>query len=378
MKLFGRSRLSQFLGDFVVYRNIAPVDARLPSLENIRQEVDLPTKKIPRKSDSDYARVIMHILQSARALDEPRKKIQRLIFIGDTRLNDSAAFANLCQIAKLPGLAFIASENTELPKNSILTISDEVKLFLTNRWASLTEFACYLDECNFSVDEFTAVVVDLDKTAIGARGRNAHVIDQARIQAVKDTVSDFLGDTIDVNAFRHAYDLLNQQDYHFFTLDNQDYLAYICLILGGEGYRLKDLISEIKSGELISFQQFISKVDAQRNSLAPQLENIHDEIYSAVQCGDPTPFKAFRRNEYLVTVGLMGNMDDDESVEVLLQNEIVITNEVRQHVLTWKENGALVFGLSDKPDEASIPSPQQISQGYQPIHRTETHVIGSQ
>jgi len=56
----------------------------------------------------------------------------------------------------------------------------------------------------------------------------------------------------------------------------------------------------------------------------------------------------------------------------------VITNEVRQQVLTWKENGALIFGLSDKPDEASIPLPQQISQGYQPIHNTETHVIGSQ
>jgi hypothetical protein len=378
MKLFGRSRLSQIFGDFVVYRNIKPVDTRLPALENIRQIINLPEKKIPRKSDPDYARLLIHILQSARALDEPGKKIQRLIFIGDTRLNDSAAFANLCQTANLPGLAFIASENIEPPKNSISTLSDEIKLFLTNRWGALPDFSHYLFECNFAVDEFTAVLVDLDKTAIGARGRNAQVIDRARIQAVNDTVADFLGDTFDVDAFRQAYDLLNQQDYHSFTLDNQDYLAYICLILGGEGYRLKDLVSEIKSGELMSFQQFISKVDVQRKSLAPQLVTIHDEIFSAVRCGDPTPFKAFRRNEYMATVGLMGYIDDDEPVEVLLQNEIVITNEVRQQVLTWKENGALIFGLSDKPDEASIPLPQQISQGYQPIHNTETHVIGSQ
>jgi hypothetical protein len=42
----------------------------------------------------------------------------------------------------------------------------------------------------------------------------------------------------------------------------------------------------------------------------------------------------------------------------------------------WRRRGALLFGLSDKPDEASIPTPELASQGYRAIHRTATHVIG--
>ena len=47
----------------------------------------------------------------------------------------------------------------------------------------------------------------------------------------------------------------------------------------------------------------------------------------------------------------MGKMDDGQSVEALLQNEIVITQEVRAQALEWKRRGALLLGLSDKPDD---------------------------
>ena len=60
----------------------------------------------------------------------------------------------------------------------------------------------------------------------------------------------------------------------------------------------------------------------------------------------------------------------------LLANEIVITQEVREVALAWRERGALLFGLSDKPDEASIPQPAQAAQGRQAIHRVETHAVG--
>ena len=42
----------------------------------------------------------------------------------------------------------------------------------------------------------------------------------------------------------------------------------------------------------------------------------------------------------------------------------------------WREQGALLFGLSDKPDEASVPEASLAAQGYQPIHRQETHAVG--
>ena len=56
--------------------------------------------------------------------------------------------------------------------------------------------------------------------------------------------------------------------------------------------------------------------------------------------------------------------------------EIVLTQEVRQRALEWHGQGGLLFGLSDKPDEASIPSSSLAQEGYRAIHQTETHIIG--
>jgi hypothetical protein len=220
------------------------------------------------------------------------------------------------------------------------------------------------------------VIIDLDKTALGARGRNAHVIDQARVLAVRRTVADLLGAAFDPKAFETAYDLLNQPEFHPFTADNQDYLAYICLILGGGLYELEEVVADVRGGNLHSFGTFITQVDGRRTELAPDLRAMHDDIYAYVRTGDPTPFKAFRYNEFLTTVASMGNKREPVTAEELLAEEIVITQEVRTQALAWKDRGALLFGLSDKPDEASLPSAELSEQGYLAIHRTETHAVG--
>ncbi len=386
MKVFGVTSVSEFLGDFVVYRNLAPLDSRLPGLDAIRDQVDLPAGRLPRKSEPDYARVIVHLLRAARALDTPGIAIERLVYVGDTRLNDGTAFANICQAGDWPGLAFIGSETDapartevakiDLPTAIPATAGEAPTLYLANRWAALADFDRFCGEMGFPIDAATAVVVDLDKTALGARGRNAHVIDQARVAAVRDTVADLLGTAFDPIAFRIAYDQLNQPEFHPFTADNQDYLAYICLILGGGLYALEDVISAVRSGHLASFAQFISQVDARKNEVAPDLAAIHAEIYANVRAGDPTPFKPFRYNEYRTTIARMGHKDDHSPVEELLAEEIVITQEVRAQALAWRARGALLFGLSDKPDEASIPSKGLAAQGYRAIHQTQTHAVG--
>ncbi len=46
--------------------------------------------------------------------------------------------------------------------------------------------------------------------------------------------------------------------------------------------------------------------------------------------------------------------------------------------LAWRERGVLLFGLSDKPDEASIPTDDLTVQGYRAIHRVETHAVGNE
>ncbi len=376
MHIFDRTTVSEFLGDRVVYRNLVPMDDRLPALADFRAEIGLPAGRIPRKSEPDYARAIVHLLRRARALDAPRTPLRRLLFIGDTRMNDGTAFANLCRAGEWPGLAFIADETNAPPAVEVVSAGAEQSLYLANRWAALADFDRFCAERGFPVDEATAVIVDLDKTALGARGRNAHVIDRVRVQAVHQTVAGLLGDAFDEAAFQTAYAELNQSPYHPFTGDNQDYLAYICLILGSGLFDLQTVIADVQAGRLTSFRQFIEEVEAQSAALRGGLADIHADIFARVQQGDPTPFKMFRRNEYLATVSRMGQMDDSASAGELLAEEIVITQEVRALALAWGRRGALLFGLSDKPDEASVPSPEQAAQGYRPIHRTPTHAVG--
>ena len=132
----------------------------------------------------------------------------------------------------------------------------------------------------------------------------------------------------------------------------------------------------VRAGRLATFQGFIAGVDARAGELPANLRGIHRDVYACVRQGDPTPFKAFRYNEYRITVERMGWLDDDAPVAVSLEREILITQEVREMMLTWRAQGALLFGLSDKPDEASVPTDELAAQGYQAIHRTQTHAIG--
>ena len=376
MQNYGRARLSEFLDDRIVYRNLVPADQRLPALSQIRPHVGLAEGLVPRKSEESYARVVAYLLQQARTLDRPGIPLERLIYVGDTRLNDGNAFANICRTGGWPGLAFIGSERDGLPQVEVVEQAGGA-LFLANCWSALQDFDRFCQERHHPADERAAVIVDLDKTALGARGRNDRVIDAARVDAVRLTVSDLLGDSFDPASFQTAYDRLNQPEFHPFTSDNQDYLAYICLVLGSGLYELEWLAGEVQAGRIASFPQFIAGVDAHAAQLLPSLREIHAGIYANVQQGDPTPFKEFRYNEYLTTTARMGQMADGASVRDLLAGEIVITQEVRQIAQSWAGRGALLFGLSDKPDEASIPSREQAARGCLPIHRLETHAVGT-
>ena len=376
MKVYGRTSVHEFLGDLVVYRNLVPLDRRLPPLAEIRPRLRLPEGVIPRKSELAYARVIVHLLRQARALDAPGTPIERLVYLGDTRLNDGTAFANICRAGGWPGLAFIGAERDDPARVEVVEQEGGMTLYLANRWAALADLDCFCRERGFPLDERTAVIVDLDKTAFGARGRNDHVINQARVEAVHRTVGDLLGEDFDPEGFRSAYDRLNQTEFHPFTTDNQDYVAYICLILGSGLYSLESLVVEVRAGRLASFEQFIAEVDDRAAELPADLRTIHRRIYARVRQGDPTPFKAFRYNEYRATIERMGCLDDDAPVAELLEKEIVITQEVREVALAWREQGALLFGLSDKPDEASTPTDDLVALGYRPIHRAETHAVG--
>ncbi len=376
MRTYGKTSVFEFLDDFILYRSLSPLDPCLPPIEMVCDELGLPSGVIPRKTDPDYARIVVRLLREARTLEAPSIPIARLVYVGDTLLSDGTAFSNLCRAGGWPGLAFIGNETKE-PTHVELVERDAGTLFLANRWSLLTRFDRFCRKSGFRFDEGTAVVVDLDKTALGARGRNDHVIDRVRIEAVRRTIGDLLGDQFDQQAFERAYEQLNAPEFHLFTGDNQDHLAYLCLILGTGFIELESLLDDLRAGQLVCFEEFIERVDSRSSRLPNLLEEIHQQIHRAVKEGDPTPFKAFRHAEYLETVSKMGTLDDDASVSDLMAEEILITQEVREAALAWHKEGALLFGLSDRPDEASMPTLGLAFQGYLPVHSMKTHAVGS-
>ncbi len=376
MHNYGLTSLSEFLGDQVVYRNLEPANQRLPGLSRLGPSLGIQPGRVPRKGEADYARLIsrlLSIVQSERGIPQ---SVQRLLFVGDTRLLDGTTFTSLCQAGNWPGLVFIGSENTDPAKFEIAPDPGGGQFVFANRWSFLADFDRYASQNGFPVDETTAVILDIDKTLLGARGRNGHVIDRARLEAMEGIIAGLIGAPFDRGAFQRAYQQLNQPEYHSFTLDNQDYLAYVCLILSSGFTRLEDLLLSLRQGELTSIEQFLETVDKRQNQLPAVVSEAHREVYRQVKAGDPTPFKSFRREEYFNTIQLFGCLPEDADWQDLLDQEVVITQEVRAAALDWKSRGALLLGLSDKPSEAAVPTPELAAQGYQPIHRAITHAVG--
>ncbi|MGQ9555598.1 MAG: hypothetical protein ACUVWR_15970 [Anaerolineae bacterium] len=375
MILHGPLSLADWLGDLVVYRNLQPVDANLPGLKDIAPQLGLAGAPTPRKAELDYARVVVAILDSAARLDGREPKMQRLVALGDTRL-DVSAFRNLCQVTGWRGQAFICAERMNEPAKME---EAEAGVCLANRWAMVGDLPEALRQRSFPVDENTVIMVDLDKTAIGARGRNDHIIDQARIEGVRRTAAALLGDTYDEERFLVAYYKLNQPSFHPFTADNQDYLVYICLIIAAGLRRLDDVVAEVQNGRLHSFSQFIEAAHSRYSELAGSpLAAVHAAVYERFRAGDPTPFKAFRYNEFRATIERLGCLPGTPSIEEALAKEIVITHEVAQIAQYWRQCGALVFGISDKPDEAALPTDEDEAAGYVPLHRGRTHCVGEE
>ena len=368
----GLTTLHEILGDFIVYRNLIPADDRLPSVVEIGKQLSLAEKGLPRKAEPEYGRVVAEMLRRARALDLPGATISRLIYIGDTQMNDGTAFRNLCAAGGWPGWAFIGRDAMDRPPQ----VQVEGELYVANRWLALPDFTRFVEDEGFALDAATAVVIDVDKTAIGARGRNDRVINAARVEGVKRTVADLLGPDFDAEAFQAAYDALNRSTYHPFTADNQDYVAYICLMLGTGLFDLGTLKSQVKAGSMHHFTDLISEVQSRRSELAGTgLESIHDDVWQRVQAGDPTPFKAFRYNEYLTTIARFGDLPG-ATVDELLAQRIVITQEVKEIAAALRDRGALIFGVSDKPDEASLPNETQAQAGMKQLHYLETVAVG--
>ena len=373
----GRAAMADLFDDRVVYRNLEPLDRRVPGFKNASYLMGINDDHIPRKQEVEYAKAATWIIQKAQATRKLQRPITELLFLGDTLFNDGRACANMAAVTGWRGACFIGADRTE--HEPAVTIEEGGLIYNANRWAALGPWLAGVVKAGFALNEGTALVVDIDKTALGAKGRNDHVIDRARLEGIFRTMTAVLGEEgFNKPLFVEHYGELNRARYHFLTADNQDYLTYICLVLNTGLVSIDELMAEIESSSMENFDQFIRWVDSRmmiNNADKQTLLEVHEAVLSSVRAGDPTPFKRFRRQEFVCTVEHMGFMPDESSVEELLNKEITLTEEVWQVAAWLKQRGCFLLCLSDKPDEASAPS-KGFTADYQPIHRAVTHRVG--
>lgn len=364
--------LSEITGDFVVYRNLQPFDRRVPGFQQAWREMGLSGPRLVRKQDPEYAQVAVWFLKRFHALHAPGVTPTEVLLIGDTLGSDGGAFRMVASTTGWPGSAFIGTEDLARPA----TVTWDGELCVANRWESLGDWLRALLTRGLALDRHTIVIVDIDKTALGGRGRNDAPVDATRLIGMTETVRAALGSGADFEAFTAIYNELNRPAYKDLTADNQDYLAYICIMAGAGALPLAEIQTGHAQDTMNDFAAFITAIESRRTLLPPALNDLHLTVYTAFQAGDPTPFKDFRREEYRAAVNRMGNLPDDASIAERYENEICLTREVWDACVWLAHRGALITSFSDKPDEACAPTPDLSALGLLPVHHTPTHIAG--
>lgn len=367
-----RGTLADFMGHRIVYRNLQPVDPNIPGLDQVWSDIGLERYIIPRKTTIEYARAIWLFVDEAQRQRDIAKPIERALFVGDSARNDGGAARNMGGYR--PVQTFIGTDALNAPKS--IEIRDA--MMEANRWSGLGDFVQWLEGKQFVLDEQTALLIDLDKTSLGARGRNDGIIDLARVRAAERTARQVLGASYDADTFHALYTRLCQSRYHFLTEDNQDYVAYICLMVAGQAYPASHFWQDVADGRIPDIRAFCQRCEAATDEMAARLLAAHRQVSDGIAQDDPTPFKTFRRDEFYETISCMNVLSDSATVEEVLAREIVMTAEVAAFASTLSKRGVMVFGLSDKPDEASIPTSEAYAKGFRSIHDTPMKVYGEE
>ena len=200
-------------------------------------------------------------------------------------MNDGTAARNIGE--HLPLRGFIGADRLQEEEK----IKFDGTMMIANRWRLLDEWVKWARKEGIVCDERTAVLMDIDKTFIGTRGRNDKVIDAVRVSAVKQTVEEALGGAFDEARFRSVYDKLAQPEYHPVTADNQDYLAYISLMVMGDVFPAEEFWAELEAGRMTGFLQFVTLCDGRRDRMEHGLAAAHAEVVANVRQGRPNPLQ---------------------------------------------------------------------------------------
>jgi hypothetical protein len=112
-KTLGRAALADICDDWVIYRNLEPLDKRVPGLKHAFYDMELRSEQIPRKQDRDYAKAAVWFVNRIQQVRGVRTPIGELLFLGDTLFNDGQAFANMIDESNWRGACFIGAERLD-------------------------------------------------------------------------------------------------------------------------------------------------------------------------------------------------------------------------------------------------------------------------
>jgi hypothetical protein len=348
-----QATIADITADRVFYRDLEPCDPHLPRLRQLAAELGLTGDQPPRKRDPAYARVALALAQAAqRSRSGP--ELRTLVVIGDTA-NDRLLAEFTRSECAFPAYCFIGADRPMVPEE----LAWEGDTATATRWELLHPWAAELDRRGFNWPS-TALLIDIDKTLLGPRGRSDGAIDDARAEGALTVAGELLGPDLPVAAFRRNYADLCHFDWHGFTLDNQDYVTATALLTSTGAFDLEDLRTRVAAPDPFSFADLL---DLTAGRTLPALAPLHAELSRLVTLGDPTPFKAFRRAEFRATL------------ERMADGRLTIGSELLGLAHSLAERGALIMAASDKPAESALPTPEQAAAGMLPLHRAPA-VVG--
>jgi hypothetical protein len=338
--------IADLTADRVVYRDLEPYDRNLPQRAELLARAGLPPELQPRKREPAYARLLVELARAAQQLRNG-PDLQTLLVIGDTE-NDRQLTRNLQQLAPLQAWGFFGVDRLDQPA----ACQETDGLTNANRWSLIADWASDLRRT--AIDwERCAVLLDIDKTILGPRGRSDQAIDAARAEGAVQVASDLCSAGFDPVAFGAIYADLCRDRWHPFTGDNQDYVVLAALMVLQSELDPAGLAADIDAGNPPRMAQLLETA-AER--VPPKLGAVFHEARELITQGDPTPFKQFRRAEFGATIARMRD------------GSLPLCTEVVAVTQALAAQGALCLAASDKPAESALPEASQRDRA--PLHRT--------
>jgi hypothetical protein len=342
--------IADLTADRVVYRDLIPCDPNLPGRTTLLRDLSLPETLKPRKREMAYAQILAALAQIVQH-QRHGADLQTLLVIGDTE-NDRQLTLNLQRLPGLHAVGFIGVDDPESPAQ----ITETGGLTHANRWRLIDTWMHQLEQNGIDWKR-SAVLIDIDKTLLGPRGRSGEAIDAARSEGALQVAHELLGTSIDIAAFQNFYTDVCRSEWHPLTTDNQDYVVLIALMALSGTLDLAHLRSKIASERIPTMTELLETAIQQD---VPLLNALFREMQHLIAAGDPTPFKQFRQAELDATVARMRN------------GSLPLCREVYTAAATMIERGAVCMAASDKPAESAIPAQDAIDPT--PLHHTPAHL----